>query len=45
MQIIPTILEKDFTETEGKILAVKNLVKRIQIDVIDGTFKITCSDE
>jgi len=38
MQIIPTILEKDFTEVENKILAVKNLVKRIQVDVIDGTF-------
>ena len=38
MQVIPTILEKNFTEAELKILAVKNLVKRIQIDVIDGVF-------
>lgn len=38
MQIIPTILEKNFTEAELKVLAVKNLVKRIQIDVIDGVF-------
>jgi len=38
MQVIPTILEKNFTEAELKVLAVKNLVKRIQIDVIDGTF-------
>ena len=38
MQIIPTILEKNFTDAETKVLAVKDLVKRIQIDVIDGTF-------
>ena len=38
MQIIPTILEKDFDQAQEKILAVKNLVKRIQIDVIDGVF-------
>lgn len=38
MQVIPTILEKNFTEAELKVLAVKNLVKRIQIDVIDGVF-------
>lgn len=38
MQIIPTILEKNFTDAETKVLAVKDLVKRIQIDVIDGVF-------
>lgn len=38
MQIIPTILEKNFAEAEVKVLAVKDLVKRIQVDVIDGTF-------
>lgn len=38
MQVIPTILEKNFSEAEIKILAVKNLVKRIQIDVTDGVF-------
>jgi len=38
MQIIPTILEKNFTDAETKILVVKNLVKRIQVDVIDGVF-------
>lgn len=38
MQVIPTILEKSFAEAEVKILAVKNLVRRIQIDVIDGMF-------
>jgi len=38
MQIIPTILEKNFFEAEKKILRVKDLIKRIQIDVIDGVF-------
>jgi ribulose-phosphate 3-epimerase len=38
MQIIPTVLEKNFTDAETKILLVKDLVKRIQVDVIDGTF-------
>ncbi len=38
MQIIPTILEKNFTDAETKVLVVKNLVKRIQVDVIDGVF-------
>ncbi|MCW1949176.1 MAG: hypothetical protein KIH89_001875 [Candidatus Shapirobacteria bacterium] len=38
MQVIPTILEKSFAEAEVKVLAVKDLVKRIQVDVIDGAF-------
>ncbi|NCU31600.1 MAG: hypothetical protein EOM23_01390, partial [Candidatus Moranbacteria bacterium] len=38
MQIIPTILEKNFDQAKTKILTVKDLVKRIQIDVIDGMF-------
>jgi len=38
MQIIPTILEKDFNRAKEKILVVKDLVKWIQIDVIDGFF-------
>lgn len=38
MQVIPTILEKNFNQAETKILAVKDLTKRIQIDVIDGSF-------
>jgi ribulose-phosphate 3-epimerase len=38
MQIIPTILEKDFDRVKEKILVVKDLVKWIQIDVIDGFF-------
>lgn len=38
MQVIPTILEKNFAEAERKILAVKNFAKWIQLDVIDGEF-------
>jgi len=38
MQIIPTILEKEFERAKEKILAVKEWVKMIQIDVIDGRF-------
>jgi len=38
MQVIPTILEKNFGQAETKILLVKDLTKRIQIDVIDGVF-------
>lgn len=38
MQIIPTILEKDFSRAENNILAVKDYFKWIQIDVIDGYF-------
>lgn len=38
MQIIPAILEKEFANAEAKISRVKNLVKWIQIDVIDGIF-------
>jgi ribulose-phosphate 3-epimerase len=38
MQIIPTILEKDFNEAYEKILKVKDLVDWIQLDIIDGQF-------
>lgn len=38
MQIIPTILEKEFSRAENNILAVKDYFKWIQIDVIDGYF-------
>jgi len=38
MQIIPTILEKDFAQAQNNILAVKDDFKWIQIDVIDGYF-------
>jgi ribulose-phosphate 3-epimerase len=38
MQIIPTILEKNFSVAKDKILRVKNLVKWVQVDVIDGYF-------
>jgi len=38
MQIIPTILEKDFNKASEKILQVKDLVDWIQLDVIDGQF-------
>lgn len=36
MQIIPTILEKDFCLVERKIKFIKDLTRWIQIDVIDG---------
>ncbi len=38
MQIIPTILEKNFAQAQNNILAVKDDFKWIQIDVIDGYF-------
>jgi len=38
MQIVPTILEKDFSLAHEKILKVNNLVNWIQLDVIDGQF-------
>jgi len=38
MQIIPTILEKDFSQAERNILMAKDYFKWIQIDVIDGYF-------
>jgi ribulose-phosphate 3-epimerase len=38
MQIIPTILEKDFVVVQNKIKHVNNLVNWLQIDVIDGQF-------
>jgi len=38
MKIVPTILEKDFSEAERKVGLVLDLVSWIQIDVIDGVF-------
>lgn len=38
MQIIPTILEKEFSRAEYKIELVKGLVNWVQIDVIDGIY-------
>jgi len=38
MQIIPTILEKEFEKAMVKIRQAKNISKWIQIDVIDGKF-------
>ena len=38
MQIIPTILEKNFSQAKNNVLAVKDYTKWIQIDVIDGYF-------
>ena len=38
MQIIPTILEKDFVQAQNNILMVKDFFKWVQIDVIDGHF-------
>jgi ribulose-phosphate 3-epimerase len=37
-EIIPGILEKDFSEIEKKIEQVRNLTKIIHIDFIDGKF-------
>ena len=38
MQVIPTILEKDFSKAEVKIKLIKDKSQWIQIDVIDGFF-------
>lgn len=38
MQIVPTILEKDFGLAKEKILKVNGLVSWMQLDVIDGQF-------
>ena len=38
MQIVPTILEKDFEIGREKILKVNSLVSWVQLDVIDGQF-------
>ena len=38
MKVIPTILEKNWSEAERKIEIVKDRVTWIQIDVIDGEF-------
>ena len=38
MQVIPTILEKSFDEAKDRILRLKDQVRWIQIDVIDGYF-------
>lgn len=37
-EIIPGILEKDWTEIEKKIELIKTFSKKIQIDIIDGNF-------
>src|SRR3989344_6150608 len=36
VEVIPAILEKDFSEIEKKIRLVENLVEWVQIDVADG---------
>ncbi len=38
MDIIPTILDKEFVSAETKIDLIKDLVKWAQVDVIDGIF-------
>jgi ribulose-phosphate 3-epimerase len=38
MQIIPSILEKDFSIAENKIKLIKDKFRWMQIDVIDGFF-------
>jgi ribulose-phosphate 3-epimerase len=38
MEIIPSILTNDLREVEEKITRAEGVVKRIQIDVIDGQF-------
>ena len=37
IEVIPAILEKDFSEIEKKILRVEGLVKWVQIDIADNT--------
>jgi len=47
MEIIPTILEKDFDLAENRFLSNKNLSSWIQIDVVDNVFtsgKVRCSN-
>ncbi|MDP4010028.1 MAG: hypothetical protein Q8P53_03540 [Candidatus Shapirobacteria bacterium] len=38
MQIIPTILDKDFSQAQYKIKLIKDMSQWIQIDVIDGIY-------
>jgi len=38
MEIIPTILEKDFDLAENRFSQIKNLSSWIQIDVVDNVF-------
>ena len=38
MQIIPTILEKEFFRAEERLQLVKDLTSWVQIDVVDGIF-------
>jgi ribulose-phosphate 3-epimerase len=38
MQIIPTILEKEFFKAEERLNSIKDLTSWVQIDVIDGIF-------
>lgn len=37
-EIIPGILEKDFSEIEKKLLVIKPFSRRVHIDVLDGKF-------
>ena len=46
MQIIPTILEKEFFKAEERLNSVKDLTSWVQIDVVDGIFssgKLWCT--
>lgn len=40
MQIIPTILEKEFFKAEERLNSIKELTSWVQIDVIDGIFSL-----
>ncbi len=37
-KIVPAVMAKDFADLEEKITRVKDLVERVQIDVMDGRF-------
>ena len=38
VEVIPTILTSDAREAEEKIRRLEGLVKKVQIDIIDGVF-------
>lgn len=38
VQIIPAVLPKNFKDLEAHLELVKDIVKRVQVDVVDGTY-------
>ena len=38
VEVIPSIIAKDYKELEEKIRAVEPYVERVQIDIMDGIF-------